>query len=147
VDASRLADRARLRRRELLADFVRESLQRRVIEIVGERETFVAPIRGNVGGLAIEIDRVLGIDLELLGDRRRNRAEPRPDARDVGERNVRIREEFERAAPLAVAIEREPVPHGLGWRQRYRAGEVARRIERIHLRAMTLRPRGADAAE
>ena len=68
---------------QLLSDFVGKSAQRCVIEIVRQRETFIAPIARNIRRLAREIDVVLGIDFDLLGNFRRQLAEARPDLRET----------------------------------------------------------------
>ena len=68
IDAARMSDGARPMRLQFLFRFVRQSRQRSVIEIVRQREAFVAPIGGNVRRLARKIDIVLGVDLDLLGD-------------------------------------------------------------------------------
>ena len=76
-----------LLRDQLLPDLVRQARQRRVIEVVRQREAFVAPIRRDVGGLAREIDLVFGVDLDLLGDLRR--ATRRSAARSARDRPCR----------------------------------------------------------
>ena len=105
IDPARMSDRARTMRLHFLFHFVRQTGQRRVIEIVRQRETFVAPIGRDISGLAREIDVVLGIDLDLLCDVRRERAEARPNAREIRDRDIRIRQQLERAAALAVLVE------------------------------------------
>ena len=53
------------------ARLVGEAGHRRIVEVVRQREGFVAAIGGDVGRLAREIDVVFRVGLELLGDRRR----------------------------------------------------------------------------
>src|SRR5262249_30449820 len=107
VDAAGMADRARPDGGEFLARLVRETFDVRVIDIVGQRETLVAAEGRDVGSLAAEIDIVLGVDLELLEDLRRERIEAWPDRAQVIDAQRREGEELECAAPLAVAIERK----------------------------------------
>ena len=68
VDAAGLADGARPSRLQLLPDFVGKPGQCGVIESRQELEALVAAIGRDIGGLALEIDGVFGVDLELLGD-------------------------------------------------------------------------------
>src|ERR1043165_2726699 len=63
VNASRLTDGAGPNRRKLLAHLHGERRHRRVVERLRELQPFVAPIGRHIGGLALQIDRVLGIDL------------------------------------------------------------------------------------
>ena len=42
-----------------------------IVELVRQLEALVAAVGCDVGGLAVQIDRVFGVDLELLGDLRR----------------------------------------------------------------------------
>ena len=60
---------------QLLFRFVGEAGQRCVVEVVRQFETFVAPKGSDVRRLALEIDRVFGVDLDLLGDLRRHSRE------------------------------------------------------------------------
>ena len=64
-----MAEGPRPSSRELLADLVGKPGNSGVVDIVRQLEAFVAPKRGDIGGLAIEVDRVLGVGLELRGDR------------------------------------------------------------------------------
>ena len=130
IDAAGVADGARPMRLQFLFGFVRQSRQRRVIEIVRQCETFIAPIRRDIRRLARQIDIVLGIDLDLLGDFRRELAEARPDFREIRDRDIRIRQQFKRRAPLAVFVEREAVTLGFFRRERNRIGEFARGFQR-----------------
>src|SRR5436190_274568 len=68
VDTARLADGAGAMQLQLLTHLVGKARQSGVIEVLAEHETLVAVIGLHVGGLAAEIDVVLGIDLELSGD-------------------------------------------------------------------------------
>src|SRR5262245_66395530 len=104
VDAAGLADGARADRRELLLGLVGKPRQLRVVERLRQFEAFVAAVRGDVGGLAREIDVVQRVDLELLGDLRRELAEARPDARELRHADARMRYELERAAPLTILV-------------------------------------------
>ena len=75
IDHGGMRDRARTMRDEFLFRFIRQAGQRCVVEFIRQFETFVAPIGGNVRRLAREIDVVLGVDLDLLGDLRRSLAQ------------------------------------------------------------------------
>ena len=81
-----------------------------IVEIVGQHQALVAPERRDVLRLAVEIDRVLGVDLELGRDRRRELG--RTAARSASARprpRLGIGQQLERGAALAVAVEREAV--------------------------------------
>src|SRR5713226_4900950 len=68
VDSSRLAQGTGPNRFELLPRLHGEAGQPVIVECVRQLQVLVAPIGRDVGGLTVEIDRVLGIDLQLLGD-------------------------------------------------------------------------------
>src|SRR5262249_42657763 len=68
VDAARLANGSGPNRIQLLAHFHRQPSHRRVVEAILQLETFVPSVRGNVGSLAVQVDRIFGIDLELLAN-------------------------------------------------------------------------------
>src|SRR5262245_62710927 len=80
IDPAGLADRSGLDGRELLAGFVGESFDPGIVQAIGELEAFVPAESCNVGGLAAEIDMVLGGDLELLKDPRGEVDQARSDA-------------------------------------------------------------------
>ena len=67
VDLAGVTDGAGTRGLELMAYFVRQPGDGGIVERVRQFEAFIAAIRLDVLGLAIEIDRVFRIDLELLG--------------------------------------------------------------------------------
>ena len=98
--------------------FVGQTRKRREVEIVRQLQAFVAPKSGDIGGLAIQVDRIFRIDLELLGNFRIELAEPRPDARQIPRTDRRIGQKLEGRAPLAVLVEREPVAGRFGRGQR-----------------------------
>src|SRR5262249_8055069 len=52
---------------ELLPDFVGQPRDFAIVEILGHNQSLVAPISGYIGGLALKIDRILRVDLELIG--------------------------------------------------------------------------------
>ena len=56
-----------------------------IINIVGQDEAFVAPIRCDVCRLTAEIDVVFGIDLELFRDLTVDFAKARPDPLQMGD--------------------------------------------------------------
>jgi len=113
VDPPRLPDRSRPDGLQLLAHFHGERRHRRIVEIVPQLYAFVAPVGRHVGGLAIEINRVLGIDLDLLRDVFRYPRELRPNPDCVRHSDVRVRQHIDRAAPLPVFLQRQPVAFGL----------------------------------
>ena len=104
VDAARLADGSGSNRIQLLSHFNRQPGDRRVVEAILQLETFVPSVRRNVGSLAVQVDRILGIDLELLADPRIERGEFRPDARDFVETDGWVGEQLERGATLAISV-------------------------------------------
>ena len=67
-----------------------ESPARRVIDIVRQLEAFVAPVGIDVGGLAVQIDGIFRIDLELVGDLGSIAASSGQMPRDVGHADRRI---------------------------------------------------------
>ena len=71
----------------------------------------------------------------VAGDRSADFGELRPDPDDVGHADIRIRQQLERAAPLAVLVEREAVARRLVRRERQRLRKRPRRLQRRHLRA------------
>ena len=70
VDPAGLANGSGPNRFQLLPHFHRKRSHLAVVEAFGQLQPFVAPIGRDVGGLAVEIDRVFGVDLDLLRDRR-----------------------------------------------------------------------------
>src|SRR5262249_25641933 len=118
VNATSLSDGARPDGGELLTYLVREALDQRIVDLVGQCETLVAAECGDVGGLPGEIDVVLGVDLQLLKDLRRERVEARPDALQHIDPDGREREELERAAALTVAVQSQTVTLCLVRRER-----------------------------
>ena len=91
VDAARLPDCARSVRLQFLLHFIGEPRQRRVVELIRQLKTFVAPIRCNVRRLTRKIDIVFRINLDLLGDLRCELAKARPDFCELCDRHARIR--------------------------------------------------------
>ena len=68
VDSARLANGSGPNRIQLLQNFHRQSIDRCVIEAILQLEALIAAVRRHVRGLALQVDRVLGIDLKLLAD-------------------------------------------------------------------------------
>ena len=69
VDPAGLADGARpMSRRASAATSFESPGSAGVVEVVRQVEALVAAVGGDIGRLAVEIDLVLGVDLELLGD-------------------------------------------------------------------------------
>ena len=129
VDPAGLADGARAVRVQLLPDLVREALHAGVVEIVRQLEAFVPAVRLDVGGLPVEIDRIFGVDFELLGDLRREFARARGQIRATSASQVRIGQQLERRPPLAVVVERNPVLFRLVRRDRQRIRQRPRRLQ------------------
>ena len=71
VDAARLADGARAEALQLLPDLRATAPASPRSRALRQLQAFVAAVGCDVGGLAVQIDRVFGVDLELLGDVRR----------------------------------------------------------------------------
>ena len=122
-------------RLQLLPDFVGQARQRRVVELVGQLEAFVAPIGCDVGGLAVQIDGVFGVDLELL---RRSSARARASCGQIRATLGQCRGSDRTAARRRVRrwpslVQRKAVPRGFVRRDRERSRQRARRIERRHL--------------
>jgi hypothetical protein len=98
-------------RGRLTCSFWRASLESprssAIIEASGKRGSRRGD-RRDVGGLAGQIDLVLGVDLELLGDLRRD-SPSAARSREIGDRDIGVRQQLESAAPLPVLVERETV--------------------------------------
>ena len=103
-----MADGSRPRRGELLPGFVGKPGHGRVVDLLRQFEAFVAPEGGDIRRLALQVDRIFRIGLELGGDRRRQLQELRPDAGDVRDAGLGIGQEVEGGAPLAVLVEEKP---------------------------------------
>src|SRR5205807_365287 len=78
------------------------------------------PIGRDIGGLAIEIDRVFGVDLDLPRNSVGDSSKLRPQPNNVGHADVRVRQQVDRAAPLAVLLECEAMALSLARRDRQR---------------------------
>src|SRR5580692_2727763 len=116
VDAAGVADGARPVHFQLVSDFVGQSRQRRIVQIVWQSDAFIAAIGLHVGGLTAEIDLVFGVDLELLGDLGRQFCEVRPDPRDIADADVRIGQQLERRTALTVLAQGKAMPRRFAWR-------------------------------
>src|SRR5262245_64019689 len=101
-----MSNRAWPVRLEFLSDLIRETRQRRIIEVIRQLETFIAPIGRDVSRLTRKIDVILGIDLDLLDNLGCELAEPRPDLREIGDGHAWIGQQFESSATLSVLVER-----------------------------------------
>src|SRR5262245_14011388 len=102
-----MSNRAWPVRLELLFDLIRQTRQRRVVEIIRQLKTFIAPIGCDVSRLTRKINVILGIDLDLLGDLGCELAKARPDLRKIGDRHAWIGQQFESRATLSVPVERQ----------------------------------------
>ena len=116
-------------RGRIVSSFCRTSIDSavigRIVEIFRQLQAFVAPVGRDIGGLAVEIDRVLGVDLDLPRNRFGDFGELRPDPDGVRHADVRIGQEVHRAAPLAVLVQREAMARGLVRRDRQAPGRAA----------------------
>ncbi len=90
INAACMPDRARPMRLQFLFHFVRQAWERRIIKIIRQRETFIAPVSRDVGRLTRKIDIVLRIDFDLLGDLRSKLTKAWPDLREIGDGHGRI---------------------------------------------------------
>jgi len=117
VDARGVTYRPRPVGLQLVARFVGETRQGRVIDAVGQDKVCVAPVGFDICRLAAQIDLVFGADFELIGDFAVQIAELRPDSLKIADPDIGIREQFEGRAPLAVLAQGEAMPCGLGRRQ------------------------------
>ena len=128
---------------ELAADFARQAADRRIVEVGGKQQRLVAAERRDVPFLAFEIPGITCVDLELLGNFRRQRAELGPNRGETRQVDAGIGQQFRGIAGDAVFVDRDPVP--LQCRRRHaQLGEPsAGLIERRHLRGkapLALRP-------
>src|SRR3979490_275681 len=80
IDPAGLANGLRPDRGQLLPGFVRKPFDPRIVETLRKRQTLVPPEGRDVGGLAAQVDIVLGIDLELPKDPGRKGGKARPDS-------------------------------------------------------------------
>src|ERR1043166_4637818 len=78
VNASRLANGSGPNRFQLLPHLVRERGYLAEIERIRQLQRLVAPERRHIGSLAVQIDRVLRVDFDLLRNTLRDPAELRP---------------------------------------------------------------------
>ena len=92
----------------------------RIIDIVGENEAFVASIGFDVSSLATQIDVVLGVDFELLGDLGVELAEARPNP----SRDRLFRYRYRRAARRRNAAGRLCATKGRSGRLRSASGSL-----------------------
>ena len=94
-DTAGLAERARSDFRKPQADLVRKSGEAGIVERVGDEERFIASEGGDIGRLAIQIDGIFGIDLDLRRRRVIDAAELRPDGPQGREIDVGKAEQIE----------------------------------------------------
>src|SRR5262249_11667928 len=106
VDPGRMSNRAWPVGLEFLFDLVRETRQRRIIEIIRPLKAFIAPIGGDISRLTRKINVILGIDLDLLGDLGCELAKAWPDLRKIGDCHAWIGQQFESGAALPILVER-----------------------------------------
>ena len=94
VDPARLPHRPRPRARELAPDLIGEPGHEGVIDIA-QHQALVAAEGLDVGGLALEVDVILGVDFEMDGDRGVNGRQLRPDGADFGPADLRVGHQLE----------------------------------------------------
>src|SRR5262245_33626079 len=105
IDPAGLANGLRLDGRQLLTSLVRQTFDPRIVEPLREGEALVPAEGGYVGGLAAQVDMILGVDLELIQNPGGEVAEARPDPPDRVDPNGREGQEIESAATLAVPVQ------------------------------------------
>src|SRR5262245_47625324 len=113
IDPAGLANGLWLDGRQLLSSLVRQSLDPRIIEPLRKRKTLVAAEGLDVGGLAAQVDMILGIDLELIENPGGEFAKARPDPSNRVDPNGRKGQELEGAATLAIPVQGEAKSLGL----------------------------------
>src|SRR6185437_1286530 len=80
---------------------------------VGQDQSLVTAEGLDVGDLALEVDVVFGIDLQMHRDRWVNGRQFRPDAAKLGPADLRIGQQLKGRAAVAVPVQRESVPRRL----------------------------------
>jgi hypothetical protein len=92
---------------KLLPSLVRKPLDPCIVETFWKCETLVPPEGRDVGGLAAQVDMILGVNLELLKDLDWEVAEARPDPPNCIDPDGGKGQELEGAATLAIPIQGE----------------------------------------
>ena len=105
INTARVSDRARTMHLQFLFHLIRQSRQRRVVEIIGQLKTFIAPIRRDICRLTRKIDIILRVDLDLLGKFLVEFTKARPDVHEIGDRHIRIRQQLECCTTLSVFVQ------------------------------------------
>ncbi len=95
------------------ADFAGEAGQGRVIDRLRDHPCLVAAEGVDILGLAIEIDRIFGIDFHLRGGFGRDVRELGPDRPQAFYGNLGQGQKLESGPALSVEIDLEPVPRCL----------------------------------
>src|SRR4051794_5922585 len=147
IDPAGLANGLRPDGGKLLPGLVRKPLDPCIVQLLRKSQTLVPPEGRNIGGLAAQVDVVLGVDLELLEDPGREVAKARPDPPNRIDPDRRERQELEGAATLTIPVEGEATSLGLVRGQRHRSGKFRGGHERTHLLRMAALPLGPHAAE
>ena len=132
---------------QLVAGLVGEAPQLRIVQAVRQLEAFIPAIGCDIRRLAREIDIVLGVDFELLGDVRREIAKAGPNPGEFGHTDMRMRQQLESAAPLAVLVESKPVTNPLVWRELHGLSKFSRRRQSRHLLPVAPATSCADASQ
>src|SRR5215471_5134158 len=125
---------------------MRQAADRRVIEVGRQQQRLVAPERGDVPLLPLEIAGIARIDLELLGNLRRERGELRPYLRQSCEVDPGIGEELRGTTGNTVLIDRDAVALQCRRRQPPFEKALPEPGQRCHLEGKMPAARSSDAA-
>src|SRR6266404_9472935 len=109
IEPPRLPHRARTRSFKLCTSLVGKSGHHAVVDIADD-QPLIASEGIDIGGLTLEIDVVFGFDLEMNRDRWLNGRQFGPDATYLRPADLRIGEQFEGRAAMAILVERQPMP-------------------------------------
>ena len=96
LDTAGLAQRRRANGGQLGARFVGEAADGGVVEVGREAQVLVAAEGLDVGGLAVEVAGIGGVDLDLLPHACRPRGDPRPDPGEAAARGFKVNADGQR---------------------------------------------------
>src|SRR5215469_1824984 len=126
---------------------MRQAADRRVIEVGRQQQRLVALESDDIPLLPLEIAGIARIDLELLGNLRRERAKLRPYLGQTCEVDPGIGEELCGTTGNTVLIDRDAVALQCRRRQPQLEKALSDPGHRLHLRVETLASRRPDAAD
>ena len=132
---------------ELAADLARQAADRAVVEVRREQQRLVAPERGDVPFLAFEVTRIAGVDLELLGDFRRQRAELGPNRGQTRQVDPGIGQQLRSIAGNTVLVDDDPMALQRRGRHAQFGEPAAGLIERRYFRGKAPLALSADRAQ